>query len=493
MDDRRFENTSRRVKRLVLDFEKNPNAYRDVDDFLDIIDFYYSEGTPFSDINPEVEKVMKIAERMYPDNTDVKVQRAHIYYVQGNVDSAMHILLNLEKLEPDHEGVMMGLADCYLYNNKFDKAMAYLKKIIRIDPENTDVYDLMIQQYLIHCNVDKAFECFQKRIAIKADDDEDFLTNIYHELTPIPQVYEAALKFFESYTEENPYSCNAWVYVAMCHYELKHDDEAIDASNYALAINPHSTLAYMTKFTVTNDINVAYEALQNVPDSDKYLINAQLGDAYFMAHNYYSAAPYYRKVIDYLDKEHSDDVVVNYLTRNKLANCYVRMKDPASAEKLFLESIAINQFFDTSYEDLAHLYRYEFHDAERAENTLHFLAVRFPESKSAWMQYLELLLELKRYEDVIDTVSEAEQHISDDDDLYVPLAVAYYNTGRKNEACLMLHNMDIDCIYLEDLLRRYDPNVLLDDEVMQILQQKRDESRPDDLYDDNYDKYNDRY
>ena len=492
MNDRRFDKTSKRIMRLVLDFEKNPNAYRDLDDFLDIMDFYYSEETPYTPINPEVEKVVSIAESMYPDSTDIKVQRAHIYFVQGNVDSAMRILSNLEQIEPEHIGVLMGLADCYLQKNKFDKAMAYLKKIIRIEPDNTEVYDLMIQQYLIHCNVDKAFECFQKRIAIKADD-EDFLTQLYHDLTPIPQVFEAALKFFESYIEVNPYSCNAWVYVAMTHYELKHDDEALDAANYALAIDPHNTAAYMTKFTITKDFNVAYEALKNVPQQDKYLIYAQLADVCFMTHQYYTAAPYYREVIEHLDKEHIDDIVSNYMTRNKLANCYVRLKDPTSAEKLFLESIAINPFFDTSYEDLAQLYRYEFHDANRAENTFCFLANRFSDSKCAWMHYLEILVEQKRYQDVIDTVADAEQHITDDDDIYIPLVVAYYNTGRKNEACLLLNNIELSFTYLESALRKYDTSIIFDDEVMAVLQQKLDESRPDDLFDDNHDIYNDAY
>ena len=132
------------------------------------------------------------------------------YFLQGNTDSAQYILSNLEKVEPDHVGVLLGLADCYFHNNMFDKGITYLKKVLVIEPDNIEVYDFMIQQCLIQCKVEMALHYFKKRIALKSDDDEEFLSRVNNELMPIPQVYEAALKFFEAYLEINPYSSHAW-------------------------------------------------------------------------------------------------------------------------------------------------------------------------------------------------------------------------------------------------------------------------------------------
>ena len=68
--------------------------------------------------------------------------------------------------------------------------------------------------------------------------------------------------------------------------------------------------------------------------------------------------------------------------------------------------------------------------------------------------------------------------------------MAYFNTNRKNEACLLLHNMDIDGFFLENMLQKYDSNMLLDGEVMDIILQKRDESGSNDYFEDNYDQNN---
>lgn len=471
----------------MLDFEKNPGQYRDLDDFLDIIDFYLGTDNPmlFSQ-DSRLAQAVRMAENIYPDNTDIKVQRAHIYFMQGNTDSAKNILSYLEKVEPEHIGVLLGLADCHFQNNRFDKGMAYLKKVLTIDPENIDVYDTIIQQNLVQCKVEDALQYFKKRIALKSDDDEAFLSRVYGDLEPIPQVYESALKFFEAYIDQNPYSSYAWTYIAMAHYELHHDEEAIEACEYALAINTGCTGAYLTKYEVTNDVRGLYEALAHVPENEMYHINMQIAEHHFRAHKYAVAAPYYRTVIKYIDDTGCDDDFTGYIARHKLANCYMRMNDPVSAEKLLLESIILNPYSTLAYDDLAILYKYDFHDPDRFEQMFSFLTQKFSDCKYPWVLFLGFLLQQRRYDDVVKKVGEAEEYIHDDDELYIPLSVAYYHTNRKNEAYLLLNNMDIDPNYLEDTLRKYDGEMLLDTDVMEILLKKYNESDTSDYYDDGY-------
>ena len=84
MDDRRFDNTSKRVKRLVLDFEKHPDAYRDLDDFLDIIDFYAAADYPQSYVNnSKLSQALRIAEEIYPDKPTFKDEQSILYNLQG--------------------------------------------------------------------------------------------------------------------------------------------------------------------------------------------------------------------------------------------------------------------------------------------------------------------------------------------------------------------------------------------------------------------------
>ena len=119
-----------------------------------------------------------------------------------------------------------------------------------------------------------------------------------------------------------------------------------------------------------------------------------------------------------------------------------------------------------------------------------FLIEKFPSCIYPCLKYLDFLIQQKRFNDVVAVVSEAEKNLPDNDELYIPLSVAYYNTNRKNEALLLLNNMDIDPTFLEDMLRKYDNEMLLDSEVMDILLQKRDESDTDNYFDDNYDPNN---
>jgi len=151
----------------VLDFEKNPGVYRDLDDFLDIIDFYLATDDPFLFAHDsKLCQAVSVAESIYPDSTDIKVQRAHIYFMQGNTESAKNILTYLEQMEPDHIGVLLGLADCCLISNRLEKGLAYLKRIIEIEPDDIEIYDLIIHQCLVNCKVEEAFQYFKKRIAL---------------------------------------------------------------------------------------------------------------------------------------------------------------------------------------------------------------------------------------------------------------------------------------------------------------------------------------
>ena len=490
MDDRRFEKTNKRTKRLVLDFEKNPGVYRDLDDFLDIIDFYLGTDDPFLFAHDsKLCQAVSVAENIYPDSTDIKVQRAHIYFMQGNTDSAKNILTYLEQVEPDHVGVLLGLADCCLVSNRLEKGLDYLKRIIEIDPNDIEIYDLIIHQCLVNCKVEEAFQYFKKRIALKSDDDDELLGCVNDDFLNLPKLYEA-IRFYEAFLEKNPYSSSAWAYMAMAHYDLEHDDEALEDCEYALAINAQCTAAYLTKFQITNDRKVLYEALNNVQEKEQYHINVQLGESYFRKHQYSVAAPYYRSALKYLDESNSDDDYNKYLTRNKLANCYMRMSDPVSAEKLLVESVAISPYNPLSYNDLEILYKYEFRDAERFEQMFTFLIKKFPNCIYPCLIYLGFLVQQKRFDDVVAVVTEAEKNLPDNDDLYIPLSVAYFNTNRKNEALLLLNNMDIDPTFLEDMLRKYDNEMLLDNDVMDLLLQKRDESDTDNYFDDNYDPNN---
>lgn len=486
MANRRDEKYERQVRKLVKDFEANPDAYRDLEDFLDILAYYSGAVCNFTDIDKMVNTVA-IAERIYPDSADIKAFRAHYYNLQGNFESSVNLLKNIECVDSECIGVFYELGEAYIGLNRFEKGMSYLLKIIELEPDNVPFYDIIIAKYLERQKLEAALRYFKKRLEVSTENDSDSVLDVvFDTLKDTPVQYETALQFFDAYIDEYPYSSKAWEYKAEMHYELHHDDEALDACEYAISLDSKCTHAYLTKYDITHDINVLYEALKNAPEEEQYLVNECVGDYYFEKHIYPSAAPYYRKAVTYLD-DHREigDNYASYFVRNKLAKCYQRMGDLNSAEKLFFESVGVDPYSPVTYGDLVTLYKYGFRDSERFEQAFLFLIGKFKDCKFPWMHYLEFLLEHKRYENAVEAVNCAQETIRDDDDLYIVLAVAYYHTNRKNEALLLLNNMECDIDYLMDAVRDYSPDMLLDNDVMDIMIAKRDEKESKGYYNDN--------
>lgn len=90
--------------------------------------------------------------------------------------------------------------------------------------------------------------------------------------------YEQAARAYNELIDQNPYSTTYWYGLARCHYYLEQYDQAIDACDYAIAIDEEMGDAYMFK-------GHSFAALRN---TEQALCNYELATRYGGAPSFYT-------------------------------------------------------------------------------------------------------------------------------------------------------------------------------------------------------------
>ncbi|MCM1292775.1 MAG: hypothetical protein NC111_02380 [Bacteroides sp.] len=208
------------------------------DDLIDIFD--YSRGVPNDFIS---EQVLVIGLMRYPDSVDLFKRKALLFYDLGRVSMAEEALGKL----PENEFVrQVGVV-------RFEWAVCHsVKKLDEILPGHAngsiedgdimflvDVYEEMDRLDELIAHADRVSEISQYPATIFSE-----LFNLYIDRGD----YEKAIGFGLKLTEIEPFNFVWWSEIASIYLtQLDRPDDAIEAAEYALAINPQQQTAQMIK------------------------------------------------------------------------------------------------------------------------------------------------------------------------------------------------------------------------------------------------------
>lgn len=437
MDLDRFEEFDDEMKMLVLDFERNPHRYRDNDDFADLLDFYTSR----SDMDM-VGKVLDVAEAFFPDSVEVRSHRAIHHLLAGNVNIAKKMLKQLVGECPDEYVVLCALSTYYTHTQNHEENIKCIRKMCSQNPDAVECYEALAEEYRAVNQHDNAIDCYRKCIEFSDGDDDSSLRFYYDRVFECfrnsDNIAEAQV-FFSQLIDANPYDYEAWVLLARVYSELSLFEKAVDASEYAIAINDKLVDAYIEKSYALMDLDNLKEATQTLhevlqktdDDKDKSVINLALAEKFLRVGNFNTAAVYLRNVIRIepdCDFAHHD-----------LSYCYCQLGDFISAEKHALKALRLAPDNIAYYLSLGELYN-GFAKPEKAETYFKDAIVMEKNNEQAWIAYCEFLLSNDMFEETIQTIEEALHHISDSFETHRVLGTAYFLVGRKKEAYMVIEN-----------------------------------------------------
>ena len=271
------------------------HSFLDEEAFEKIIDYF--------DEKEDLKKAMEAAEKgaeQYPYSSTLLVRKADLLIASRNYPDALAILDRAVMLDSSSIEVYILRTEAYLAMDKQEKAVEILEQGLQFFSgdekiallfELADVYD-DYQEF------EKVFDCL--RLILEADpNNEEALYKICF-WTDFTGRNEEGIRLHRQIIDEYPYNELAWFNLAAAYQGLKLYEKAIDAYQYALAINEKFDYAYRNMgdaYIRLRKYKEAIECLEKVLELIKpeALIYEAIGYCYEKLYYHAQARFYYRK------------------------------------------------------------------------------------------------------------------------------------------------------------------------------------------------------
>lgn len=335
MNDR-FKDYDDELRDLVQDFErtvmKGQMQFFDVDELEMIIDYYLE----MNDLDP-LEKAVSFAERLYPDSTEVKMRRAHVAIAHQQFKSALRQLLDLRAKEPNNTDLAYSLGIVYSAMDRPDEAVDQFLAASSDGWQLGRIYGNIAEEYVKKNDLNTAIKYYEAALR-NEDSDTASLYNYVDTCEQLNRV-DLAQPELETYVNRHPYSREGWFCLGLIYLDLSLVEKAIDAFEYAVAIDKYSAETYI-------ELAYAYELLGDVGRAATTLLQwaevadnradafRSVGCLYLRCGNYEVANIYFGKAL----VEQPHDAV----TLACMAECYLMLGDTSMARAYLKKAEAID-------------------------------------------------------------------------------------------------------------------------------------------------------
>ncbi len=259
-----------------------------VNEYTDLINYYIIQKQI-----PQAFVVLQIALEKYPAKFDLLIAEAQLLIESGMFAQASRKLKKLFIKRPDDLSLLMLIGLNYAHAGLSNKAMMFFDKAINLVTKDRDEFIYNIAQTFIS----------DGRYDLAA-----FYLTMAYQLNPnnckiLPELafcYEKSRKFSKSeklykiYLKYKPFSKIAWYNLGVVLTNLNKNDEALQAFDFALALNPDFSSALLNKANILSkksDFTKAIKILTKVIELEpnNYLPYYLRGQNYLKSKQYKSA------------------------------------------------------------------------------------------------------------------------------------------------------------------------------------------------------------
>jgi tetratricopeptide (TPR) repeat protein len=209
--------------------QANDTYFYDVEDFESLIDYYISRSN-----KKLTEVAIREALEQHPNHTGFLLKKAQYFISVDKNDKALDLLNRLEKVDPYNFDIFLIKGGLYSQLNKFNKAIEQYHKALN-EENAAEVYTNIAYEYENMGKYQKAIGYL--KMALDSDP-EDY--GLLYELSfcyEITQENQKGIAFFKDYINEFPFSKEAWYNMGMLYSASGEYESAIEAYEYALAID----------------------------------------------------------------------------------------------------------------------------------------------------------------------------------------------------------------------------------------------------------------
>lgn len=387
-DDFEDQEREQLIERFEKMLETNTSVFFDSDDYAFVFDHYFITGK----LN-KAQKALSLGLKQYPDSLELQLKKVHyLIYSQKN-DEALKLLLETDKALFVETEMILEQAYLYTQLHKYDKSIEKYEKLLKVNEEEhgflEDVYLGLSDVYEQKGEGRKSLYYLQQ--ALELDPDNEFLissvSDAFYDIANEDEKFEI-VDYFIRFSDKNPLSSPTWCYLGLAYMEVGLYEKAIEAFDYALALderNEEALLYQMNTYFKLNNKEKAQETFLSLLQISQFkeMVWYQLGESLYKTGDHESAILAFQKSID-----ENPNFSISYVSK---AIVYAANTDYNKAIESIEKAIVLDQN-NAEYWLLKSEYLC---DAEREDEALisfQHTVKHFPKESDTWLLYSDFYL-----------------------------------------------------------------------------------------------------
>ncbi len=253
------------LSKFELMLKTDSNYFFDTIEFEQIIQHYLDVGK-----HTIARKALSLGLQQHPMSITLQLLQVELFMIENKEEEAFDLLEKLQGLNPDNDEIYIQKGTILSQRKQHKKAISEFKKALKCTSDLVDIYALIGMEFLYLEDYKNARINFEKCIELDVEDYSSLYNILY--CFESENKGEEAIKFLIYYIDRNPYSEIAWHQLGLQYYRLKNYQKALNAFDYAIAIDESFIGAYLEKAKTLEGLKRYKEAVQN------YLITLNLDD-----------------------------------------------------------------------------------------------------------------------------------------------------------------------------------------------------------------------
>ena len=339
------------------------------------------------------------AELFAPHNINVGLLHAELLAVQGQHKQALGILSELKRFASTEEGSEIHLTEAQLFEDlgQYSKMFDALRKCLSLNCSNMEAYEKMIWA------------------------------------TEYSERYAESVTFHNRLLDRHAYNWRAWLNLGFAYEALDKLPEAIEAFEFAFAIDEKCRAAYMEAAELHLQLG-DYQRAQYVYESaifntgEDALMLQKLGFCSEKTDNLHTAFHFYKRSLEL----NPDDAQTYF----RLGECHKGLGKPQKAIDAYLRAVNIDSRKEEYHAALAEAY-WQTEQYGRALSCFRKATFTAPEDMTYWLRYAGFLFSVGQEKKALSVLQDAQNYVFGSEIEYCQIA-CLMSLGRRSEALYRL-------------------------------------------------------
>lgn len=435
------------VQKFEQMIEDKESLYFDSDELVEIIEHYLS----IRDME-YAQKAIEFAKEIHPENLNILIKEFDFSIENNQIRKAEGQMIALESMANGDIDYVIACAKFYSVKEEHFKAIdLYQQALSLADDEDTKIFILhnLGNEYLSINNCVRAFHYFKSILTIDCQD-EEALRSCVECFDEMGKIHES-LDFIQQYLDKDPYSEYAWTELGRKYLLIENFTQALDAFDFAIAINPKSINSLMLKAYALELLDNYEEAIEVYKEASKLEYTTattfmKIGQAYLSLNQKENALEAFHTAIHedpQLDKAWYEAALI-----------YEDFKQFQEALQYILRAIELEEN-NASYHKRKAYYYVQLGDLQAAEICYRTILKLEGNKFLNWYAYAELQILLGDCYAAIETISKASKKFNRPELLY-QLSYCHLNLGHAATGMQYLRKaQQIAPEQLPEMLKKY--------------------------------------